>query len=264
VKAILPITNSITNQSFEYCALHNFALDFFFDLYYFRHMRIIVIEDDNKIAAFIKKGLEEEHYAVDVFHDGEEGAYWATINDYDLIILDIMLPGKDGIEICDEIRRENIISPILMLTAKSSVKDRVKGLDIGADDYLTKPFDFEELFARVRSLLRRNQSYKTKTLNIADLELNPASRTVSRAGEKIALTGREYALLEYLMRNKGRVLTETKIIEHVWDMNYDHDSNIVNVYLHHLREKIDKGFDNKLIHTIRSLGYSIKDENEDN
>jgi heavy metal response regulator len=227
-------------------------------------MRIIVIEDDEKIAAFIKKGLEEEHYAVDVFHDGEEGAYWASVNEYDLIILDIMLPGKDGIEICDEIRRQKIISPILMLTAKSTVKDRVKGLDAGADDYLTKPFAFEELFARVRSLLRRNQSYKTKTLKIADLELDPASRTVSRAGERIALTGKEYALLEYLMRNKGRVLTETKIIEHVWDMNYDQESNIVNVYIHHLREKVDKGYNKRLIHTIRSLGYTIKDEDEDN
>lgn len=241
-----------------------FVLDFLFNLYYFRHMRIIVIEDDKKIAAFIKKGLEEEHCAVDVFHDGKDGAYWAAVNDYDLMILDIMLPGKDGIEICDEIRQQKILTPILMLTAKSSVKDRVKGLDCGADDYLTKPFAFEELFARVRSLLRRHQSYKTKTLNIADLELDPASRTVSRTGEQIALTGKEYALLEYLMRNKGRVLTETMIVEHVWDMNYDPESNIVSVYIHHLREKVDKGYDKKLIHTIHSLGYTIKDEDENN
>jgi two-component system copper resistance phosphate regulon response regulator CusR len=225
-------------------------------------MRIILIEDDKKIAAFIKKGLEEEHYAVDVFHDGEDGAYWATVNDYDLIILDIMLPGKDGIDICNEIRHKNILTPILILTAKTSVGDRVKGLDTGADDYLTKPFAFEELFARVRSLLRRNQAYKTKTLKIADLELDPASRTVSRAGEKIALTGKEYALLEYLMRNKGRVLSETMIIEHVWDMNFDPESNIVNVYVHHLRGKVDQGFEKKLIHTIRSLGYTITDEDE--
>ncbi len=226
-------------------------------------MRIILIEDDKKIAAFIKKGLEEEHYAVDVFHNGEDGAYWATVNDYDLIILDIMLPKKNGIEICNEIRHKNILTPILMLTAKTSVGDRVKGLDTGADDYLTKPFAFEELFARVRSLLRRNQAYKTKTLKIADLELDPASRKVSRAGKKIALTGKEYALLEYLMRNKGRVLTETMIIDHVWDMNFDPESNIVNVYIHHLREKVDRGFGKKLIHTIRSLGYTITDEDED-
>jgi len=226
-------------------------------------MRIILIEDDKKIAAFIKKGLEEERYAVDVFHNGEDGAYWATVNDYDLIILDIMLPKKNGIEICNEIRHKNILTPILMLTAKTSVGDRVKGLDTGADDYLTKPFAFEELFARVRSLLRRNQAYKTKTLKIADLELDPASRKVSRAGKKIALTGKEYALLEYLMRNKGRVLTETMIIDHVWDMNFDPESNIVNVYIHHLREKVDRGFGKKLIHTIRSLGYTITDEDED-
>ena len=226
-------------------------------------MRIILIEDDKKIAAFSKKGLEEEHYAVDVFHDGEDGAYWATVNDYDLIILDIMLPKKNGIEICNEIRHKNILTPILMLTAKTSIEDRVKGLDTGADDYLTKPFAFEELFARVRSLLRRNQAYKTKTLKIADLELDPASRKVSRAGKKIALTGKEYALLEYLMRNKGRVLTETMIIDHVWDMNFDPESNIVNVYIHHLREKVDRGFGKKLIHTIRSLGYTITDEDED-
>lgn len=226
-------------------------------------MRILLIEDDRKIAALIKRGLEEEHYVIDVFYDGVEGAGWATVNQYDLIILDIMLPGKDGIEICNEIRHKKILTPILMLTAKASIKDKVKGLDTGADDYLTKPFEFEELLARIRSLLRRNQSYKTKTLNIADLELDPASRVVSRAGKKISLTGKEYALLEYLMRNKGRVLTETMIVDHVWDMDFDLESNIVNVYVHHLREKIDREFDKKLIYTIRSLGYTIKDEDED-
>jgi two-component system copper resistance phosphate regulon response regulator CusR len=226
-------------------------------------MRILLIEDDRKIAALIKRGLEEEHYAIDVFYNGVEGAGWATVNQYDLIILDIMLPGKDGIEICNEIRHKKILTPILMLTAKASIKDKVKGLDTGADDYLTKPFEFEELLARIRSLLRRNQSYKTKTLNIADLELDPASRVVSRAGKKISLTGKEYALLEYLMRNKGRVLTETMIVDHVWDMDFDLESNIVNVYVHHLREKIDREFDKKLIHTIRNLGYTIEDEDED-
>lgn len=225
-------------------------------------MRIILIEDDQKLAAITKKGLEEEHYAVDVFHEGEKGAYWAAVNDYDLIILDIMLPGKDGIEICNEIRQKKILTPILMLTAKTSIKDKVKGLDTGADDYLTKPFDFEELLARVRSLLRRNQTYKAKTLKIVDLEFDPASRTVSRADKKIALTGKEYAILEYLMRNQGRVLTETMIFEHVWDMSFNSESNIVNVYVHHLREKIDRGFDKKLIKTIRGLGYSITDEDE--
>lgn len=226
-------------------------------------MRIIVIEDDKKIAAFLKKGLEEEHYAVDVFDNGDDGAFWATVNDYDLIILDIMLPGKDGFEICRHIRRKKILTPILMLTAKAGVEDRVKGLDTGADDYLTKPFALEELFARVRSLLRRNQDYKTKTLQIADLELDPAAHRVRRAGKEIALTGKEYALLEYLMRNRGRILTETMIVEHVWDMSFDPESNIVNVYIHHLRGKMDKGFDRKLLHTIRGLGYTIKDDDED-
>ncbi len=226
-------------------------------------MRILLVEDDVKIASFIKKGLTEEHYAVDVFHDGGDGAYWATANEYDLIILDIMLPGKDGMDICNEIRHKNVLTPVLMLTAKSSIADRVKGLDMGADDYLTKPFAFEELLARTRSLLRRNQKYKTKTIKVADLELDPSCRSVTRAGKKITLTGKEYGLLEYLMRNRGRVLTETMIVEHVWDMNYEPGSNIVNVYIYHLREKIDKGFDKKLIHTIRSLGYTLKDEEED-
>lgn len=225
-------------------------------------MRILLLEDDLKIAAFVKSGLEEEHYAVDVFHDGDEGAYWAQINDYDLIILDIMLPGKDGLKICSEIRERNLLTPILMITAKSSVKDRVTGLDTGADDYLTKPFAFEELLARVRSLFRRSQSYKTKTLKIADLELDPASRMVWRQGKNLSLTGKEYALLEYFLRNKGRVLTEIMIVEHVWNMGFDPESNIVNVYIHHLREKVDKGFGKKLIHTIRGLGYTIKEDDE--
>ncbi|MCP4216010.1 MAG: response regulator transcription factor [bacterium] len=226
-------------------------------------MRIILIEDDKKIAAFVKKGLEEEHYAIDVANDGEEGAYQATTNDYDLIILDIMLPGKDGIEICREIRSKKICTPILMLTAKTAIRDKVKGLDTGADDYLTKPFAFEELLARIRSLLRRKQTYKSAVLEVADLVMDPASHTVTRAGKRISLSGKEYGLLEYLMRNAGRVLTDTKIIEHVWDMNYAPESNIVKVYIHYLREKIDKGFDKKLIKTIRSLGYTIKDEDED-
>ena len=222
-------------------------------------MRILLVEDDKNIAGFIKKGLTEENYAVDVFYDGEDGAYWAKENDYDLIILDIMLPKKDGIEVCKEIRRKNIITPIIMLTAKDTIEDKIKGLDEGADDYLTKPFSFEELLARVRALLRRTQKYKTKTLKVADLELDPAMRKVTRAGKEITLTGKEYALLEYMMRNKERVLTEVMIIEHIWDINYDPMTNVVNVYIHHLRQKIDKGFEKKLIHTIRGSGYVIKE-----
>jgi heavy metal response regulator len=226
-------------------------------------MRILIVEDDKKIAGFIKKGLTEEHYAVDVAYDGEVGAYRAQANNYDLIILDIMLPKKDGIEVCRELRNKNIIAPIIMLTAKDTIEDKIEGLDEGADDYLTKPFSFEELLARVRALLRRTQKYKTKTLKVADLELDPVTRKVTRAGKNITLTGKEYALLEYLMRNKERVLTETMITEHVWDMNFDPLTNVVNVYIHHLRQKIDKDFDKKLIHTIRGAGYVMKEKNDE-
>lgn len=223
-------------------------------------MRILVVEDDKKVAGFIKKGLTEEQYAVDVFYDGEEGAFWAAENDYDVIILDIMLPKKDGISVCRELRAEGVVTPILMLTAKDTVEDKIRGLDVGADDYLGKPFSFGELLARIRALLRRSQDYKTPSLKIANLELNPATRKVSRAGKEITLTGKEYALLEYFMRNKGRVLSETRIVEHVWDMNYDPETNVVNVYIHHLRNKIDRGFDKKLLHTIRGAGYVMKIE----
>ncbi len=222
-------------------------------------MRILVIEDDEKVANFIKKGLEEEQYAVDVSHDGEDGAHWAIQNEYDIVILDIMLPIKDGIEVCKEIRYNSVSTPILMLTAKDTVKDKIEALDTGADDYLTKPFSFEELLARIRALLRRSQGYSTNILKVADIELDPVSRSVNRSGEKINLTGKEYALLEYLMRNPGTVLSETKIIEHVWDMNFDSLSNTVNVYIHHLRNKIDKGFSHQLIHTVRGMGYMIEE-----
>jgi DNA-binding response OmpR family regulator len=174
-----------------------------------------------------------------------------------------MLPKKDGIDVCRELRNKNIITPIIMLTAKDTIEDKIEGLDEGADDYLTKPFYFEELLARVRALLRRTQKYKTKTLKVADLELDPVIRKVTRAGKDITLTGKEYALLEYLMRNKERVLTETMITEHVWDMNFDPLTNVVNVYIHHLRQKIDKDFDKKLIHTIRGAGYVMKEKNDE-
>mgnify|MGYP000143252553 CR=1 FL=1 len=226
-------------------------------------MRILIIEDDKKVAGFLKKGLGEEHYAVDVAYDGEDGAYWAQANDYDLIILDIMLPKKDGMEVCKEIRHKNIATPIIMLTVQDTLEDKIKGLDEGADDYLTKPFSFEEVLARVRALLRRTQKYKTRTLKAVDLELDPVTRKITRAGKKITLTGKEYALLEYLMRNKGKVLTEAMIIEHVWDINFDSLTNVVNVYVHHLRQKIDKGFEEKLIHTVRGVGYIMKEEDED-
>jgi heavy metal response regulator len=223
-------------------------------------MRILLVEDDEKVAAFIRKGLQEEQYAVDVSSDGEDGLHWASANEYDAIILDVMLPKKDGMRVCAELRQKGIHTPVLMLTARDSVEDRIKGLNTGADDYLTKPFSFEELLARVRALLRRSRQYAEKALKVADLELDPISRRVTRGGREIMLTGKEYALLEYFMRNAGTVLTETKIIEHVWDMNYDSIANTVNVYIHHLRTKIDRDSEKKLIHTIRSRGYVLKEE----
>lgn len=223
-------------------------------------MRILIAEDDRKVAGFLKKGLQEENYAVDLCYDGEEAVFQAQVNEYDLVILDVMLPGKNGLAICREIRAEGILSPILMLTARDQLDDKVRGLHEGADDYMTKPFAFQELLARIKALLRRSQDYKTKTLTVGGLELDPVSRKVTRDGKTITLTGKEYALLEYLMRNRGRIITQSMIIDHVWDMNYDGLSNVVNVYINHLREKVDKGFDRKYIQTVRGVGYKINDD----
>ncbi len=223
-------------------------------------MRILIVEDDKKVAAFLQKGLREEQYAVDVCRNGEDAVYEAQVHPYDVIILDIMLPGKDGFTICRELRENNVLTPILMLTAKDSLEDKIIGLSEGADDYLTKPFSFEELLARIRALLRRNQDYKTGLLKVADLELDPLRRTVQRGGTPITLSGKEYAFLEYLLRNKGIILSQSKIIDHVWDRNYDGTSNLINVYINHLREKIDKDAEVKLIKTVRGQGYKI-DEN---
>lgn len=225
-------------------------------------MRILIAEDDKKVAHFIEKGLKEERYAVDVCYDGEEAVFLAEINPYDVIILDIMLPKKNGFAVCREIRKNGVLTPVIMLTARSQVQDRVRGLREGADDYLSKPFAFEELLARVQALLRRSHDYKAKTLKVGELELDPVSRSVTREGKSVSLTGREYALLEYLMRNKGRIVTQTMIIEHVWDMNYEGMSNIVNVYINHLREKIDRDFSGTYIHTIRGVGYKIDETDE--
>jgi two-component system copper resistance phosphate regulon response regulator CusR len=222
-------------------------------------MRILLVEDDPKVSAFILKGLKEEGYALDAYADGMDGAHWAVENEYDLIILDVMLPGMNGLDICRHIRAENKSTPVLMLTARDSSDDIVSGLDSGADDYLTKPFSFDVLLARVRALLRRAQQYRSATLRIADLEMDPATRRVSRAGADIQLTGKEYAMLEYFMRNPGVVLSESRIIEHVWDMNHDSMTNTVNVYIHHLRNKIDRGQSRRLIHTIRGAGYLFSD-----
>ena len=226
-------------------------------------MRLLLIEDDRKLAGYLQKGLSEEMYSVDVLPDGLSAIDSLEQFEYDLIILDVMLPGKDGMTVCREIRNKKIITPVIMLTAKDTIEDKISGLDAGADDYLAKPFSFDELLARIRALLRRTQDYKTRILKVADLELDPVSHKVTRAGHTIDVTGKEYALLEYLMRNKGRIVTETNILDHVWDMQAEPFTNVVNVYIHYLRNKLDKGFDKQLIHTVRSIGYVIKDYEDD-
>lgn len=221
-------------------------------------MRILIIEDEKKISNFIKRGLKEESYAVDAAYDGEDGHFLATTNEYDLIVLDLMLPKIDGISLCKQLRQENIKVPIIMLTAKDEIKDKVIGLDSGANDYLTKPFVFEELLARIRALLRTKETNVPTRLQFDELALDLLTHKVTRAGKEIYLTSKEYALLEYFMRNPGVVITRTMIIEHVWDINFDSLSNVIDVYINYLRNKIDQGYDKKLIHTIRGRGYVLK------
>ena len=221
-------------------------------------MRILVVEDEKKVAEFICNGLAEEGYAADVAHDGDHGYFLATTNEYDAILLDIMLPKMDGITLCTQLRCENIQTPILMLTAKDGVKDKVKGLDAGADDYLTKPFAFEELLARIRAMLRKKYLHQGMKLQVDDLVLDTVSHMVTRAGNMIDLSVKEYALLEYLMRNAGTVITRAMISEHVWDINFDTFTNVIDVYISYLRNKIDKGYKTRLIHTVRGRGYVLK------
>ncbi len=223
-------------------------------------MRILVVEDEEKVASFIRRGLEEERYAVDVALDGEEGLQFAETNPYDVIVLDLMLPGLDGFRFIQRLRAQDIATPILVLTARDSVGDKVRGLDLGADDYLTKPFAFAELLARVRALLRRGKTPAPPVLKVADLTLDPAARRVTRAGRVIDLTAKEFGLLEYLMRHAGRVLTRTMILEHVWDQTFDSYTNVVDVYVNYLRKKVDHGFEPKLIHTVRGVGYVLREE----
>lgn len=222
-------------------------------------MRILIVEDETKVAGFIKKGLEEETYAADVAYDGEEGLHLGAEGQYDLIILDIMLPKLDGLEVLSQLRAQGKDIPIILLTAKDAVDDRVTGLNKGADDYLTKPFAFSELLARVRVLLRRGKAEVKTILQIADLTLDLVSHKVDRGGDEIELTGKEYSLLEYFMRNQEKVLTRTMIAEHVWDYNFDTFTNVIDVYINHLRKKIDKGRQNKLLHTLRGVGYIMKE-----
>ena len=223
-------------------------------------MRILVVEDEPKVASFIRRALEEESYAVDVCADGQKGLDWAQSIDYDLVILDLMLPGIPGLELLKELRKSGVKTPVVILTARSEVDQRVKGLDAGADDYLTKPFAIEELLARTRALLRRAGGVPTGILQVDDLVLNPVTREVTRGGQRIDLTTKEYALLEYLMRNAGRVLTRPMITEHVWDLDFDTFTNVIDVYISYLRNKIDRGREQSLIQTVRGSGYVMRTE----
>ena len=222
-------------------------------------MRILVVEDEKKVASFIKKGLEEEYYSVDIALDGKEGSKLAVTEEYDLIILDIMLPYKDGITILKEIRLEKINTPVLMLTAKDGIADKVLGLDSGSDDYLAKPFAFDELLARIRALLRRNSVEKNLLLKVDGLVIDTQSHKIFRNESEIFLTPKEYSILEYLIRNKNKVISRVKLSEHVYDYHFDSDTNVIDVYINKLRNKIDKGFEKQLLHTIRGVGYTIKE-----
>ena len=222
-------------------------------------MRILLVEDDLDLAQFIRKGLKEEHYAVDFASDGEEGLALALENSYDLMILDIMLPKLDGLTLCRRVRDKRIMTPVLLLTARNTVEDKVSGFDTGADQFMSKPFAFAELLARIRALLRRGSSQQLAHLQAANLRLDPASHRVWRAGQEITLTNKEYALLEFLLRNKNRVLTRTAIIEHVWDISYDPMTNIVDAHIRALRAKIDRDFSPPLIATVRGAGYMLEE-----
>jgi len=221
-------------------------------------MRILIVEDEKSLADIIKKGLEEEGYAVDVAYDGEDGLFMAENEPSDLIILDIMLPIVDGITILKRIRKAGVRTSVLMLTAKDTLMDKVSGLDSGADDYLTKPFLFKELLARIRALLRRDSEVKTSVIEIADLTIDMAAHQVKRAGKNIMLSAREYCLLEYMTMNRNKVLSRTSISEHIYDYEFDLDSNVIDVFINRIRNKIDRGHETKLIHTVRGAGYVLK------
>ncbi len=223
-------------------------------------MRILLVEDNKPLIRIIEKRLSEEGYSVDSCVDGDEGAGFANSYDYDLAILDIMLPKVSGLEILKTIKTRNSSTPVLLLTAKDSVSDKVAGLDAGADDYLVKPFAFDELLARIRALLRRQTDIESSVLSIADLTLDLLTRKVLRAAKEITLTAKEFSLLEYMLRNKQRILTRSQIADHVWNYSFDSGTNIVDVYIRYLRRKIDDGEQNKLIQTIRGVGYALREE----
>ena len=225
-------------------------------------MRILLIEDESKVSDFVARGLSDERYAVDTARDGKSGLEFSTTYQYDLIILDLMLPKISGADVLRQIRRKNTTVPVLVLTARDSIQDKVGIFEAGADDYLTKPFAFAELLVRVKALLRRGPVNRASTIRVDDLELDRLSQQVKRAAKRVELTSKEYSLLEYLMSNAGRVLSRTMIIEHVWDQSFDGITNIVDVYVRHLRTKIDEGHERKLIRTVRGVGYSISDGSE--
>lgn len=223
-------------------------------------MRILLIEDDIAISRLLKEGLEDESYAVDVAHDGSEGYRTASADEYDVIILDIMLPEMNGYEVCRALRKDGNKTPILMLTARDAERDIVEGLDTGADDYLAKPFSFDVLLARIRALLRRPNEKLEEILQVGDLKLDPSLKKVTRASQEINLTAKEYGVLEYLMRNKGKVLSKEQIISHVWDFDADVLPNNVELFIMFLRRKIDKPFKSKLIHTVSGFGYKLEEK----
>jgi DNA-binding response OmpR family regulator len=220
-------------------------------------MRLLIAEDDAKLAGALARGLRGEGYAVDVAASGDQALFQARVYEYDAMILDVMLPGPDGISVCGELRAEGRWSPVIMLTALDGVGDRIRALDVGADDYLVKPFDFGELVARLRALLRRGAPERPAVIEIGDLLLDPAARTVIRGGEQVELTAREFALLEFLVRRAGDVVTRSELLDHVWDQNYDGSGNVVNVYIGYLRRKLEEPFGRPLIRTVRGAGYVV-------
>jgi DNA-binding response OmpR family regulator len=222
-------------------------------------MKILIIEDEKKLARLLKNGLEENDFTVDLAHDAEEGLYFAENYDYDAVLLDIMLPGTDGLAVLRALRSKGNNVPVLIVTARGEVADRITGLDIGADDYIAKPFDLAELMARLRAAIRRSKGKPAPLLSVRDLTVDTNAKTVSRGGTPVALSAREYMLLEYLALNAGRVVGRTELIEHIYATDFEWDSNVIDVYINYLRNKIDKGFDRPLIHTVRGAGYVLKD-----